>query len=118
MKEVKWNETYNVGIKGIDDAHRAMIAAVKSVFVHLNAEENVETRKAYIQELQQLRGSMLMHFADEEAYMKYIRYDGYIRHKHQHDRTREYLHNMEQELVQSNYARDKVLQVIGRVWDG
>ena len=114
MQQAKWNVKYEVGIKGIDCAHHSLLNGVKEVFALLDKEDSAENRAACSEALDKLRDNMLRHLDEEEFFMQYIGYEGFRRHKRQHNGARKELLEFEDELVRYDYAPEHILKVLGK----
>jgi len=114
MQQAKWNSEFEVGIVGIDRSHYELLNGAKDVFALLDNEDSSENRAACAKALDKLRDDMLRHLDEEEFFMQYIGYEGFKRHKRQHNRARKELLEFEDELVRYDYAPDHILKVMGK----
>lgn len=111
MKEMLWNEQYNLGIEEIDHVHQRLFYLIHKL-VRLN--ETDAGKPVCRETIQFLKKYSLHHFATEERYMQYTGYEGYQVHKSLHDRMRdEMLPALENELEQTSYSQDSVAHFLG-----
>jgi hemerythrin len=84
VEHVAWSNSYSLGIKVIDDQHKALLDFVNDLFNHATGNEKDE--RAYFQEvIQQAVLYVKDHFATEEKYMVATKFPGYAEHKKAHD---------------------------------
>ena len=111
MKEMLWNEQYNLGIEEIDHVHRRLLYLI-SKLIRLN-ERDAE-KSACQETIQFFKRYSLHHFAAEERYMQYTGYEGYLMHKRLHDYLRdEVIPALENELEQEEYSKDAIQHFLG-----
>ena len=83
-KHVSWSNQYSMGIKLIDDQHKALLEFVNDLFNHSTGKE--EEERAYFKDVIQVAVSYVKtHFATEEKYMLATKFHGYAEHKKGHD---------------------------------
>ncbi len=88
MKEYRIREEYRTGNEKIDHQHAKMLDHIQ-VAHQLFADENMLFKCADIRKmLEGLNFYAQEHFADEEAYMEQLGFDGLEAHKKQHDAFR------------------------------
>lgn len=103
----EWQEEFNIGIDVIDREHRRLFKIINKLFAFKEEEKNNEW--ACHEGIKFFKGHVAKHFADEEAYMESIGYEGTEEHRRLHKSFRENtLPALEQELEQSGYASDTV----------
>ena len=82
---IAWSDTYSVGIKLLDDQHKALIDFVNDLFNH--ATGNSDEEHAYFQKvIQQATQYISEHFVTEEECMLATNFPGYTEHKTAHDK--------------------------------
>lgn len=112
MKEVKWSNRFNIGVDVIDKAHQKLFSIVGKL-IALN-EDETKQQHACCEGIKYLKSYTIKHFAEEEAYMKSIGYEGYDIHKQLHDNMRNNtLPALEGELERQNYSRESVRHFLG-----
>lgn len=112
MTEIKWNDRFNIGVSSIDKAHQRLFSIVRKM-VDLNDDEK-DRQWICTEGIKYFKSYALKHFADEEAYMKSINYEGYEAHKHIHDDLRDKtLPALEQDMVDSGYSPESVKHFLG-----
>lgn len=112
MNEVKWNDSFNIGVDIIDKAHEKLFSIVGKL-ITLN-EETDKQRHACQEGIKFLKNYTIQHFAEEEDYMNSINYSGYAIHKSLHDDMRsKTLPVLEKELERRNYSIESVRHFLG-----
>lgn len=112
MKEVKWNDQFNIGVESIDKAHHKLFSIVGKL-INLN-ETEAKQEHACREGVKYFKSYTIQHFADEEAYMQSIGYSGYAVHKRLHDDLRDKtLPALEAELEKRNYSPEAVQHFVG-----
>lgn len=112
MREVKWNDRFNIGVDSIDKAHYRLFSIVDKL-LNLN-ETETKQEHACREGIKYFKSYTLKHFADEEAYMQSINYSGYAVHKSLHDNMRDKtLPALEAELEERNYSPESVRHFLG-----
>ncbi len=107
-----WQEEYNIGVDIIDKEHERLFKIINKLFAF--KEEDKNSQWACQEGIKFFKGHAMKHFADEEAYMESINYEGLEQHKHIHKGFRENtLPALEQELEQTDYAADTVEHFLG-----
>ncbi len=71
MNAIKWNNRFNIGVEVVDKAHQKLFSIVGKL-IALNEEE--KQQHACREGIKYFKNYTLKHFAEEEAYMKSIRY--------------------------------------------
>lgn len=111
-KEPEWNKQFNIGVDSIDNAHRKLFSIVQKL-IHLSRDEN-NGQWACAEGIKFFKNYTTEHFADEEAYMRSIGYEGYEIHKHLHDDMRyRTLPTLEKDLTESNYSQESIHHFLG-----
>lgn len=81
MNRIEWHDGLNLGIKEIDEQHKALIGMVNDVLAAF--EEGGEV-SAIDDLLRKLKEYAVTHFNAEEAYMEKIEYPQFSEHRQQH----------------------------------
>ncbi len=112
MSEVKWNDRFNIGVEIVDHAHRKLFSIVGKL---LNLTEDAEKQKHACQEgIKYLKSYTKKHFAEEEAYMRKIGYQGYEIHKSLHDNLQnQTLPALEEEMEAQDYSAESIQHFLG-----
>ena len=110
--EFEWREEYRLGVDVIDKEHQRLFKIIKKLYAFKDEEKN---RQWACQEgIKFFKTHTVKHFADEEAYMSSIGYEGLERHRLSHRGFRETtLPALEQELEGSDYAPSAVNHFLG-----
>ena len=82
---VKWNDSYKLGIKQIDDQHKGLLGLVNDLLNHTAG--NKEDEFVYFKEIiGQIVDYSKIHFVTEEKIMLATQFPGYSVHKMAHDK--------------------------------
>jgi len=112
MQQFHWQERFNIGVEVVDEAHRQLFSIVEKI-LELYIQKH-EDKFACVEGIKYFKAYAIRHFAEEEAYMREIGYDGYLPHKRLHDRMkREILPSLERELYASDFSTEAVQRFIG-----
>jgi len=82
--QVKWSESYALGIKLIDDQHKALLDIVNDIFNHATGRER-EEHEYFKDVIKQAVDYVKFHFTTEEKIMISTKYKGYEEHKKNHE---------------------------------
>lgn len=111
-KELEWNERFNIGVEKVDKAHRRLFSIVHKLMVL--SEDEKKRKWASAEAIKFFKSYALKHFAEEEEYMRSIRYDGYEMHKRLHDVMRDKtIPALEKDLEENDYSSEAVRHFIG-----
>ncbi len=112
MEKIAWDEKFNIGVDVIDKAHAKLFRIIHRM---IDLSDDSATPKHTCQEmLKYLETYSMAHFAEEEAYMRSIRYSGYAQHKRSHDNFRDKtLVSLKKDLELSNYSPMAVQRLLG-----
>lgn len=107
-----WRDELNIGVEVIDKEHQRLFKIINKLFALKEEEKN--SQWACQEGIKFFKGHAMKHFADEEAYMMSIHYDGVEQHRRIHKGFRENtLPALEQELEQTNYSQDAMEHFLG-----
>lgn len=110
--QFEWQEEFVIGVDSIDKEHQRLFKIINKLFRMKEEEKN--NQWACQEGIKFFKGHAVKHFADEEAYMTSIGYEGLEQHRRIHKGFRENtLPALEQELEQSGYAEDTVDHFLG-----
>ena len=110
--QFEWQEEYRIGVDIIDREHQRLFRIINKLFAF--KEEEKDTQWTCQEGIKYFKGHAMKHFADEEAYMASINYEGLEEHQRIHRNFRENtLPALEQELEQTDYAPDAVEHFLG-----
>ena len=112
MRQIQWQDRFNIGVEVIDQAHCRIFAIVQKIMdVYV---ERHEDKFACVEGIKYFKAYALKHFAEEEAYMRKIGYPRYLAHKKIHDRMKfETLPELDRLLHESDYSTEMVQRFIG-----
>ncbi len=112
MYNIVWSDRYNLGVDVIDKAHKQLFTIMRKMF-HI-IEETSNISHSCDAGIKYLKNYALKHFAEEEAYMKLIKYNNYERHKKIHDDMCNItIPSLEKELKETNYSDEAVHHFFG-----
>lgn len=110
--EYKWREEYNIGIDSIDKEHQQLFGIINKLFSM--EEEGKDIEWACREGIKFFKTHALTHFANEEAYMVSINYEGLAQHRLLHQGFRENtLPALEKELERTNYSQKSLEHFLG-----
>lgn len=105
--QIVWKERYNIGVASIDEEHRKLFGIIDRLLVGSKQKDKLQW---VCQEgIKYFKNFAIKHYAEEEEYMRSIRYEGYDVHKRIHDNFRyNTLPALEKELERKQYSEDAV----------
>lgn len=111
-KQIVWNKRYELGVETIDNEHKRLFSILNKLY---DFGQNKEKSQWVCQEaVKYFKDHAIQHFADEEAYMASINYEGLEMHKRIHrnfrDRT---LNALEKELEVTGYSEESINHFLG-----
>lgn len=110
--QVVWQDEFNIGVEIIDKEHQRLFKIINKLFSF--TEEEQKNQWACQEGIKYFKGHAVKHFADEEAYMDSIHYEGAKQHKKIHeDFCKNTLPALERELEKTDYADDAVEHFLG-----
>ncbi len=110
--QFEWRDEYNIGVDAIDREHQRLFKIINKIFTF--REEEKDSQWTCQEGIKYFKGHAVKHFADEEAYMESIGYEGLEQHRRIHREFRENtLPALEQELEHTGYAPDAVDHFLG-----
>lgn len=114
MYDVIWDDSFSIGVEIIDLAHQRLLSIVRKMIGLAHDTEQEKKRWACEEGIKYFKSYCMKHFAEEEAYMRSIGYDGYDAHKLIHDEMRDTtLPALEQKLADSDYSDQAMEDFLG-----
>lgn len=112
MENIVWDDKFNIGVDVIDKAHAKLFRIARKLS---DASEDPNApQQTYREGLKYFETYSMAHFAEEEAYMRSIRYRGYAQHKKIHDNFRDKtLVSLKKDLELSNYSSTAIQRFVG-----
>lgn len=105
--QLEWKERYNVGIEQVDTQHQRLFRIINK----LRAVSEDEDKGPWVcqEGIKYFKNYAARHFADEEAYMESISFEGLPVHRRLHEdfRTKR-LPALEKELEEANYTKEAI----------
>ncbi len=114
-----WNEELNIGVDLIDQEHKELFETINKLFSFTSPKKGgwaggKNSRRSCRKGIEHFKEHAVRHFADEEAYMESINYEGLAQHRHIHKGFREdTLPALEKELERTNYSPEAVEHFLG-----
>ncbi len=113
-----WKEEFNIGVDSIDQEHRELFESINKLFSFTQKKSmwmgGKNSRHACRKGIELFKEHAVKHFADEEAYMESIDYEGLAQHRRIHKGFRENtLPALEKELEQTGYSQEAVEHFLG-----
>lgn len=110
--QLVWEERFNIGVDVIDKEHKKLFKIINKLFAF--GEDEEKSQWVCKEGIKYFKDHAVKHFADEEAYMEDIHYNGLKVHKRIHEDFREKtLPALEKELEQTDYDPDAVSHFLG-----
>ncbi|MCI9157069.1 MAG: response regulator [Lawsonibacter sp.] len=108
----EWREEYNIGVDIVDQEHQRLFRIINKLFAF--SEEEKDNQWTCQEGIKYFKGHAVKHFADEEAYMASINYEGLEQHQRIHqDFRNNILPALEQELEQTGYSQEAMEHFLG-----
>lgn len=112
MEKIVWNDKYKIGVKAVDKAHERLFRIMEKLLRF--SDDITDCSHRYMEGIKYLEAYTMTHFSEEEAYMRSIRYDGYIHHKRIHDTFRDKtLTSLKSSLEMSDFSTAMVRRFLG-----
>ena len=110
--QFEWREEYSIGVDSIDQEHKRLFRIINKLF---DFKEEEKDNQCTCQEgIKYFKGHAVKHFADEEAYMASIGYEGLEQHRRIHqDFRKNILPALEQELERTDYSQESMEHFLG-----
>jgi hemerythrin len=82
MPFIEWKDSYNIGVKEIDNQHRGLFDIISKLF---NSRLYEPDGKYFYLTLNKFVEYAQVHFSTEERYMQKAQYPKFAEHKNEHD---------------------------------
>ena len=111
MEIIEWNDKFKIGVEVVDKAHAKLFRITKKL---LELSEDASSNQSTFREgVKYLEAYSMMHFSEEETYMRSIRYSGYAQHKRVHDNFRDStLVSLKKDLELSHYSPEAIQRFV------
>lgn len=110
--QIIWQDRYNIGVEVIDKEHKKLFSILNKLFDFGRQEE--KSQWVCQESIKYFKDHALQHFADEEAYMLSINYEGLDVHRRIHRNFRERtIPALERELEMTGYSEESVSHFLG-----
>lgn len=81
MAVIKWRDSYDTGIKAVDEEHRKLVDQIEAMYKCIRDKEPQETVERVLTEIVEYTQT---HFSNEESLMEEKEYPGVEEHRAQH----------------------------------
>lgn len=110
--QLVWNKRFNIGVELIDREHKKLFSILNKLFTFGQEEE--KSQWVCQESVKYFKEHALQHFADEEAYMASIGYEGLEVHQRIHRSFRDItLPALEKELEMTDYSENAINHFLG-----
>ena len=82
MPFIEWKDSYNIGIKEIDNQHRGLFDIISKLF---NSRLYEPDGKYFYLTLNKFMEYAQVHFSTEERFMQKAQYEKFEEHRHEHE---------------------------------
>lgn len=107
-----WEDRFNIGIESIDREHKKLFQIINKLFAF--SEQEVKGPWVCQEGIKYFKEHAMEHFAEEEAYMASVSYQGLKTHQRLHeDFSMRTLPALETELETSGYAKESIHHFLG-----
>lgn len=106
-----WKDSYLIGMEQIDQQHKQLIGTLDDLLKYIN-QSDAAAKARCKQTVKFLKDYAVSHFAAEELLQQEIGYPGWEAHRKLHDAFRTSLHEIELDLMRSDYSAAKVQEVV------
>lgn len=111
-----WKDKYALGMPVVDAQHKELFKRVEAFVTTLRSSAAWEEKVQRVNEtLAFMKGYVVEHFRDEEAYQRRIGYPGYEAHKKIHDDMVNYVLGVSAEYERSGYNEQLMQQFAGKL---
>ncbi len=111
-EKVHWEESYKIGIKEIDAQHKKLFDLVNKLY---DLEDNANIKEEIREILYAFRDYTIVHFKNEEKYMKSIAYPALNEHKKIHEHIIDSLAQVIRTPASLNIIKTKMRVVAKRI---
>ena len=111
-KKIAWDDTYRLGIKGIDRQHQKLFDLVNELY---DLEESDNVKEEIRKILYAFHDYTIVHFKDEEDFMKAIKFPDLENHKIIHQNIIDSLYNIIHTPASLSIIKSKMRVVAKRV---
>ncbi|MGJ4849830.1 bacteriohemerythrin [Bacillota bacterium Meth-B3] len=108
-----WKESYQIGVDSIDTQHKALFEMVEKLMNIVGGEQWDEARAESVRAVAFLKGYVVNHFADEEAYQLKIGYKDREAHRRIHQGFVRTVLEAERRMAESDFAQPVLKQFVG-----
>lgn len=111
-----WRDKYRLGVPVIDAQHQELFQRVDDFMQTVRAGVPWEDKVQRVNEtLEFMKGYVVAHFRDEEAYQRQIGYPGYEAHLQKHRDMVQYVASVSKEYEKTGFDEQLMQQFAGRL---
>jgi len=111
-----WKDKYELGVPMIDEQHRELFRRVESFLQTVRSSVSWEEKLQQVNDtLEFMKGYVVEHFCDEEAYQQSIGYPDYEAHKLLHTDMVNYVLKVSAEYESSGFNEQLMQQFAGKL---
>ncbi len=111
IKMIKWQESFNVNIKSIDEQHKKLVDILNKMDKSKNEE-----KKIILETFDELFEYVKYHFSFEEKLMRDKNYSGYAKHKIMHEKIistlQEYYENFQNKNTENTIDAHTIISFL------
>lgn len=108
-----WKDEYRIGVRLIDNEHKKLFEMVDELALIVKESEYDLIRKGKCQDaIVFMKAYVVLHFSDEEEYMKSIEYPHLELHRKIHQEFTEEIAEYEADLEKNGYTDEKILKFV------
>ncbi|MGB0683933.1 MAG: bacteriohemerythrin [Magnetovibrionaceae bacterium] len=86
---------FQIGLTAVDDEHAELLSAIES---YQRSQKWWASGTVLMQDFRRIERLIVLHFRDEERYMRNIQFPGYLEHKKEHRRIINEIRQLKREL--------------------
>lgn len=106
MSIIRWQNSLSIGNEMIDSEHRRLIRLINAVF---RTSQREDKRKQFVHFLSMLKEYSVVHFFNEESYMRDIKYDGIDNHIESHSMLKRNLSMLQKDVFYGKNVETKAV---------
>lgn|SRR5574344_421807 len=110
---VKWNESYSVGVKFIDEEHKKLLEILNK---HYDGVIQEKDKDFMLKTMEEMRIYTKTHFGDEERYMQKYNYGLFEMHKKEHEYFISEIQEFENSWIQGHGSLSTDISLFLKKW--
>lgn len=114
QKLIEWEDSSSVGVKEIDEQHKAIISIINELFDRMH---DIKDKTALPETIARLKSYAESHFANEEKYFDLYDYEDKERHKNSHRAYERQIAKYEEDFKNSkDFLSFEILDFLENWW--